>query len=573
MPTVQRVERTQSTAALPGARLNAAENADSAGVNLLEAKGRTDQALAGFGGEVAHAGNVMARDQREAADREKERADQVAVLNASNVLSEWENKRLYDPNAGALAVKGKDAFGLPEKVGDEYQEVAGQVEQTLSTDRQRQAFARVKLDRQQNIDLTLRRHVFGEMQRYEGQELTAFVENARSSAIQNANDPARVGLELGQAVDAIRTHASRLGMGPEEVQHQVEAATSNTFTGVIEQLLATDQTKAAAAYFDETKSQIKGESLARIEHALEEGKLRGQAQKKSDEIIGAGGTLTEQREKAKGIDDPKLRDEVEQRIEHNATVNDRAQREQEQETLRGVYNIIDRTHDVTAIPATVWANMDGEKRASARAYAHALAKGVPVETDFPTYYGLMQQAAHDPETFATTNLLGYRAKIGETELKQLTEMQGAIVKGDRASAEKVLGGFRSKEQLIDDGLNLYGIDPKEAGKGSTEGRAISQLRRMVDDRVQAQENLTGKKATNADMQSIVDSLLSQKASVPGSWFGTWWPTEKKLIDVTIGDVPAADKAQITEALKRANRPVSDATVLDLYLERKARGLK
>lgn len=573
MPTVQRVQRREQTTALPGARLNAAENADSAGVNLLEAKRGTDAAIAGFGGEVAHAGLVMARDQREAADREKERADQVAVLNASNVLSEWENRRLYDPNSGALSVKGKQSFGLPEAVGDEYNEVAGQVEQTLSTDRQRQAFQRVKLDRQQNIDLTLRRHVFGEMQRYEGEELTAFVANARSSAIQNASDPSRVGIELGQAVDAIRTHASRLGLGPEQVQHQVEAATSDTFSGVIEQLIATDQVKAASAYFDETKSQIKGESLARIERALDEGKMRGAAQKASDEIISAGGTLTEQREKAKAIDDPKLRDEVEQRIEHNATVSERAAREQEAATLRGVYNIIDRTHDVTAIPATVWANMDGGQRASARSYAHSLAKGVAVETDFPTYYGLMQQAAHDPETFATANLLTYRSKIGETELKQLTEMQGAIVKGDRASAEKVLGGFRSKEELINDGLNLYGIDPKETGKASTEGKAIAQLRRMVDDRVQSLENLTGKKATNADMQGIVDGILSQKATVPGSWFGDWWPTEKNLIDLTIGDVPQADKTQITDALKRANRPVSDATILDLFLERKARGLK
>lgn len=582
MPVVQRIQRQVDTAALPGARLSAVENEASSGVDLAQAQGRKDQAIAGFGATVGALGTEITKQQREAADREKDRADQVAVLNASNQLAMWENQRLYDPNGGALAQKGQGAFDLPEKVGDEYQKLTSDVEAGLGNDRQKEAFQRVKLQRGAELDLTLRRHVYGEMQRYEAGELQAFVDNSVNTAIAHADEPRRIGVELGNAVGAVRTHAKNLGLGPEQVDQQIENITTKTHVGVIENLLAKDQTKAAQVYFEETKGDIKGEALARIEKAVEEGTLRKQAQTKSDEILGAGGTLTEQLEKARGIDDPKLRDEVQQRIEHNATVKDRAEREQEQATLKGVYDTLDKTHTVTSIPPGVWANMDPGQRSSARSYAEHLAKGVGVETDFPTYYGLMQKAAHDPESFATENLLNYRAKIGDTELKQLTEIQGSIVKGDRAQADKQgLGDVRTHEQLVNDSLNLYGIDPKEEGKNSAEGKAIAQLRGMLDARVSALSNMTGKKPTNDDIQKTLDQILSQTTDVPGSWWNIWpggkagpfGTDSKRLIDLTIEDVPALDKDQIGAALKRKGRPVSDATILSMYIDRKARGIK
>lgn len=581
MPVVPRTQRQVETAPLPGARLTAVENSASAGVDLAESEQRTDSAIAGFGNTVTQVGLELSKEQKRAAEEAKSRADQVAVLNANNQLATWENSRLYD-QGGALSQRGKSAFDLPEKVGDEYQKLTSTIEAGLGNDKQKEAFQRVKLQRGAELDLTLRRHVFGEMQRYEASELSAFVDNSVNTAIAHANEPRRVGQELGNAVAAIHTHAKNLGIGPDQEQQQIDAITSKTHVGVIDNLLAQDMSKAASIYFEETKGEIQGEALARVEKAVEEGSLRKSAQTKSDEIIGAGGTLTEQREKAKGIDDPKLRDAVEERIEHNATVKDRIDRETEQQTLRGVYDVLDRTHDVTRIPPGVWAGMDGGQRSAARSYANSLAKGLGVETDIPTYYGLMQKAAREPETFATENLLTYRAKLGDTEFKQLTEIQGSILKGDRAQADKQgLGDLRTHEQLVNDSLNLYGIDPKEEGKNTAEGKAIAQLRGMLDARLSALANMTGKKPTNDDIQKTIDQILSTSVETPGSWWnifpggkaGPFGTDSKRLIDLTIEDVPAGDKQQITDALKRKGRPISDATILSLYIDRKARGIK
>jgi hypothetical protein len=573
MPTVATYgPRKVGTAAIPGARLTAAETPESEGIGLARANEQLGQTLGQIGGQVFGMG---ARSYAEAVQQERDRADSVALLNANNQLAKWENQRIYDPQSGALTVKGNNSFGLPETINAEYDKVASDIEATLSTDKQRQQFARARLDRGAQLDLTLRRHVYGEMQRYEGQELNSLIENSQQAAIANATDIRRVGVELNRQVDAITTHAPRLGMGPEEVTKQINATRSATHVGVLQNLLAKDQQQTAQIYYDETKSQINGDQIARIEKSLNEGKVRGESQKQVDAIVAAGGTFTDQLAKARAIEDPEVRDATETRLEQRKAVNDRLEREANETASKTAYNIIDQTGDVYRIPPSAWQSFTGGERSAMISYAGSRAKGVAVETDIPTYYTLMQKASADPEAFSQDNLLRYRAKLGDTEFKQLAGLQNSIRNGDREKAEKDLGPARLQEGVIDDSLTLYGIDPK-AKPDTTEGKAIAQLRGMLRSRVEAQQALTGKPVNDVDVRAMSDAILSQSSTVKGSWWNIFpggkpfFDTQKRLIDLTIGDVPAEDRSQIERALKLRNRPISDATVLDLYLETRAR---
>src|SRR5690606_10885673 len=150
-----------------------------------------------------------------------------------------------------------------------------------------------------------------------------------------------------------------------------------------------------------------------------------------------------------------------------------------------------------------------------REYARMLAAGTPVETDYPTYYRLLQQAGDDPQAFATANLLQFRHKLGETEFKQLANLQLSIKNGNRQAADKVLEGFRTRGQIFEDTLRLYRIDPK-ADPATDEGRAIALLRRMLDQRIDAMQ-ASGQKVTNTEIQRTLDELLSQEITIPGSW--------------------------------------------------------
>jgi hypothetical protein len=565
--------RRVGAAPIPGARRTAAETPTSTGVGLEGAKADTAQTIAALGSRVA---GIGIQQFAELQQKERDRADNVAILNASTELTKWENERLYNPNGGALTVKGKDAFPLPEMINGEFDTKAGEIEAGLGTDRQRQEFARVKASRAVNLDATIRRHVFGEMQHYEQQELQSSIETHTSAAIANAMDPRRVGVELQASIDAIKVHGPQMGLGPEAVKKQIENVQSATHVGVVNRLLANDQTKAAKIYFEEAKGQISGEALANIEKALEEGGLRADSQKKADEIVNAGGSLADQRAKVKAIDDPKLRDLVEQRIEHEAAIKEKQDRDTEEQTLTGAYTLVDRTHDVNSIPVNVWANLPGHQRAGLRSYAEHLARGVPVETDLASYYGLIQKAGTDPEAFATENLLAYRGKLGEAEFKQLAGLQLSIRSGDRSKTDHQLASFRTSDQVLSDSLAEYGIDAK-AKPGTPDDKAIAQLRRMLDRRVEdfsAANN--GKKPTATDVQMMMDGILTQQTTVPGSWWNIWpggksfTDTTQRTIRLTIGDVPTTERAIIERRLRANGLAVSEQTVLDAYIERQSR---
>jgi hypothetical protein len=577
MPTVQLYgSRKIGPAALPGARLTAHETPESQGAGVAEADAQRGEALGNIGQRAASIGTHL---YAEHVDQEKQRADQVALMEAENKLSEWENDRLYNPGTGALNLKGKNAMGLPETVGGEYKDFASSVQEGLTTPRQKEAFAVVAGRRGQSLDLTLQRHVFGEISQYEQGELTKLIDNKKTEAVQNAADPRRVGIALNDALDAFTSSAPRLGIGPQEIEAGKRSITSATHVGVVEQLLATNQTKQAKVYFDEAKGAISGDQLPRLEKALQEGDVRKQSQQQADTIIAAGGTLSEQRAKARQIDDPEVRDSVMARLEHEDAVNEKEQREAAETAMKGVYNIVDKTHDVNSIPPTTWASLTGPQRSSIREYSDRLARGLAVETDIPTYYGLMQKAADDPTTFSTTNLLNYRGRLGDTEFKSLTGLQLSIRNGDRKAAEEAIGGFRTHDQIIKDSLTQYGIDPTPK-EGTKEAAAVAELRRRLDANVADLTNSTGKKASNTDIQAQLDKILGTQVNVPGSWWGllpfngiSFRDSNKRIIDLTIDDVPAPERQEIEAAMKRKNRTATDATILDAYVKKNAAGPK
>lgn len=595
MPRVPTLTRQVDPAALPGARLTSAETALSSGAGVAEAeaglaltRGRnaqvTGNAVAQFGNTIARAGSVLGA----IAQAEQQRADEVALMDADNKLSAWERKRLYDPNGGALSAKGRDSFGLPEAVGSEFEKAAGEIEKGLGTERQRQAFQRVKSNRSAQIDLTLRRHVLGEMQQYEAGELKAFIDNSLSDMAANATDPRRAGFELAKAVDAVQRSGPRLGLGPEQVEAQVDAIRTKGHVGVIESLISQGQPGAARAYFEEAKEQINGDAITRVEKALREGTIRKQSQTLVDKIVAEGGSLTEQRNKAKAIDDPDVRDSVMQRIEHEATVRDREQREANENLLRGVYAVVEESGgDISAVEPALWANLDAKDLAGVRAYARGIAKGEPVETDLETYYALMNRAVSTNKGFLTENLLRYKGKLSEGDFQQMANLQrslrenaiGASADAAKEKSRLVVDEFQSKTQVFTDRLTAYGIDPNPK-EGTPEAKSIAQLRGMLDRQVRALSGgETGKTATNDEVREILDGILSSKITTKreGSWLGAFTSAPffdadvtSRAFELTIEDVPNTDRARIETLLRSRRLPVNDATVLETFIEAKFR---
>jgi hypothetical protein len=181
--------------ALPAVRKSAAETAESAGAGLAEAQGRTAGALGDLAATGTHVATRQIALQARMAEEERERADQVAVQEYRNALGLWQNKRTLDPTDGAFTLQGKAALGIPEQLAGEFNEVSSALEANLSP-RQRALAQPIKAQQSLNLDLSARRHVYGEMQRYDAETLQATEINAAETATVNALDDRIVNDEL-----------------------------------------------------------------------------------------------------------------------------------------------------------------------------------------------------------------------------------------------------------------------------------------------------------------------------------------------------------------------------------------
>lgn len=551
-------------APMPGARLTAASTPLAEGAEQTAGEG-----LIAIGGQVARVGVAAFTG---IAERERERADAIARLKWQNQFAEFEKTRINDPEKGALALQGEAAFPLPEQIDEEFGKLAGDIEAGLTTERQRLQFAQDRLTFGSSVEGTVRRHVRDQIQKFEGEQLTARVENARSAAGIHASDPRRVGMELTAGEQAIRVHGPKLGMPPEQVEREVAKFRSSTHIDVISSLLEDEQTQAARVYFEEANAagEIAGDQVDGVKKALREGTVRKQSQTETARILAAGGTFTEQRDAAKKIADPDVQDEVLRRIEHEQAVKRNVDQDIDEQRMMNAANVVDKTRDLAKIPPAEWEAMSLPQKSGLRSYLKQITEGVDVETDFRHYYGLMQQAADDPMTFARVNLVNSIHKLGKTEFKQLADLQLSIRNADRNKTSTLLDGFMTNTQIVNDALLSAGLDPTPA-PDSVNVDAVVNIRRQVDQQVQALQTRTGKKATNEDVQGIVDELLTSVTVTKGTGrivdIFTSQPysdVSKRLADVTLADMPAALKAQATDSLRRNGQIVSDTALLALY---------
>ena len=560
MPTVRDYGGRQvDTKPLPAVRKRAGETALSAGVYLAEAQAGTGEAMAQLGGQVAHISNQVLQAQAE----ERERADQVAVMKADTALGQWELKRVYDPNSGALTVKGEAAMTLPEQMAAEQNEVADALEADLHTPKQREAFARLRAQRGLSLSAQMRRHTFGEIQRVEGEVLQATVETASATAMANATDPDRVHLEMAKGVQALRISAPRLGKTPEEVDREVDKFTTATHVGVINNLLATGKHQQAKAWLEDAKKEggITGEALGQAEKAVKAGVTQQTSLEAADKIIAGGGTAEEQLAKAAKLGEDIDRELVERRIEHAETRAKVAERQSEQEVADKAYAWIDGGNSLDKLPPPVLDRLkkNGSVLPALRSFEKSKAENIPIKTDQTYYYELKETARLDPKAYLAENLLKYRDKLSDADFQELTNLKAIVQRGNEREVKEALGGFSTNKELWDSTLKDWGFDPNT--KDTVDIDTNNQIRRQFDLYVEDQQR-GGKKLPDEDAKRYLDQVLGQRTAVPGAMYGT---RETALVNVTADQIPAADRARIEARLRAEGTPVSPVTVREAYI--------
>lgn len=573
MPQVRQYQPQVTQQALPGVRKSQVRSTQ---IDTPQIRFSPSAPAAQLGGQIAQLGQGMMADQARQAQEARQRADQVAIMEADRKTSQWITDRLYNPEGGAFTVKGKDAGALPEAVMGDFKKTSDEIRSTLTTQEQKDGFDRFIASRAEALYGDVSKHTARELAQYDDQETKAYIDTARQDAVLNSSDPDRVDLEIDRQVYAITAHAKATGtLGSEGFKSEIAAAKSSTHKEVLRRILAQGNDLEAKSRFGLVREHLNGKDITEVESWMKVGSTRGESQRLALKITGNGAwqasedtskqegdfgitvtagremTLSEAMSEVDKIEDPDLQDATRDRVKasysaYKETQNDlerqeatrvkgildqqKAEKEQEKEALdqrmiAAGNKYVSGTFD--KIPPDVEANLPIAMRNQLEAYAKRNMKGEEAATDPTVYYDLKKRAAADPNAFKKENLLKYMNKLSKGKLDELIGVQASIMKGDFESANKVLDGVRTNSQIITGTLRKAGIDPEDKNNKAR----VDNLWGQVDAQVDSLQRSTGKKVTNDDIQKITDRLLIQETTEKGSWWNIL-PGGKPFYDVT-----------------------------------------
>ncbi len=528
----------------------------------------TNAPIEAFGGgsssaAVGQAGVQLGSQALQIAKEERAKADDVATTEAYTKTVQLRNRLMYDPKAGAMNRKGKDAFGVGEEYGKQFQDGADEIESSLTNDDQKAMYKRIRAQEQRDLEGNLTKHTFVQAQAYDEETTQASMATAREDAVMNYQDPSKVRQALEMQKTLIASHADRNGLPPEAVKQRIMDAESKTHEAVINRMLANGQDLAASAYYKNVKPSILGSDATQLESALEEGTLRGASQRNALAIVQKHGDVQSALSAVDKIADPKIQDATRERVKQRFAEREQAREYANKEAFRSAYTIAEKTRRKDDIPPALWNSMEPAQRSSIDAY---LSKDT-IQTDWNEYYNLKRMAASPDlrDKFLKTDLLTMRHKLSDTEFKELVNAQADANKGDT----KALDGIRSDSQIINQALADAGIDPSPK-HGSKDAKKVSQFWKAVDDQARVVIQQTGKKPTNEEVQGIVDGLMIKGVTERGFF----WNEEKhffevergvdKQFDFDVKAVPPNERQRIESALKSKGIEVTDDKIIKLY---------
>jgi hypothetical protein len=225
MPRVPQYQQQVGVSNLPSARIQNYTTAETLGADVAQAVGKTGGML----GQIAQ--------------QEQEKADVAALMDADRQLADLELSLFNDPENGAYAKRGRDAFGLPEQVFPQWDQQVGQIEGRL-TPAQRDAFRRQAQGRRTDLQRGLSRHVLQESERFYSDEAKAYVSTAVQSAAANYTDPERVNTEIERVARGVMSMPEMRGASPVVINEAIRQAQSKVYVGVAERMLLDDPSAA-----------------------------------------------------------------------------------------------------------------------------------------------------------------------------------------------------------------------------------------------------------------------------------------------------------------------------------------
>ena len=551
-PQVPRYEPTERTAALQTPR----------------AQGVGPDA---FGGGLARGVGQVAGDYLGAIKQEREKADRVAAIEARTQLDQLEVDLLYDPNQGALAARGKDAFALPEPVLQKYGERTAEIERRLTTPAQKETFRLLAAQRRVEVDKQLQRHVSGEMKTYAAEAVKSSLESTLNNIATHHNDPQRIEQEHKFGLAVLMTDADNAGLPPEAIKLKAQTWESMVHKAVIEKL-AVDSPVKAKDYLKENRDSLLPAEVTKLEATLKPLAEAQQGMEAAGEIFYGAAETEPLAAMLQGVrerfpDSPNVVKAATAEIKGLYAAREEAARQAIDEAESAVYASIAKVKLAGGVPRkgdvpqADWNRLAQVAPAKVEQILSGMTSGQSSQpsTDQLTTWGLLKT---DPETLTRINLdaLLVEGKISQPHYKDLVTDQLAIRQGKGEKETTIL----TNKAAVDVVLKAVGIAQNKSPE------RYAKFYEAMNQRMKVFEAETGKPPKQEEITTMARGLLAEVSQDV-----SWWPIDRDVrafeADTSKLRVPAKDRSAIAQKLEARGIPVTDETVREIYLEAQKRG--
>jgi hypothetical protein len=542
-------------------------------------------------GDVARAMSNLGQTLAEVGEEVGKKEDEQAVFEARRKLDEWERKAIYDPTSGVVAKRGADALNLPGQVTKDFDTFAGEVGQTLGSNRQRKIFQDMAQSRRNQVaDFTVR-HATQQKEVYERGQLNADMASSSDRAV----DLARYGnlngakAELDTSGDRLVSFLKSRGASGEEVSAALKEHTSKTHFATVAALVNAGKPMDAQQYMEANGGGMRSEESIRAAGLLKEGTLRAKSQAFADTVMTEGLSMSDALAKARttftGDEEVAATHEIKTRYAEKEA--GRAQTVKQLST-EGWSVVVERgTKGLTPAlterlrieaPEELRQMRDWEQAKWRQAKADAEGK----DQDPATFYGLRMMAAENPEQFGKLDLLKSQPLMSKQHWNHLVELQAGISKGDMRAMEsqRVMKSTIStiKNEILAAGIDLT---PKE---GTSQAKQTAAFFGTLNAALDEATVTKGKPLTSEEARRIGMSMLRDGIE-QGSGVGGFFQTKRRGYQIATdpnikpgasfivkpyGDIPAADRDSLLREIYPNGAPKSpyggDAVPLETRAE-------
>lgn len=484
------------------------------------------QALGDMGGRGDATNRLLSAGQV-IAEKYKKEADDLRTTEAYTEALKKKQELLYDQNKGALNKLGKDSFQVLDTHTKEFDDYTQKISEGLSNDTQKQIFKGMKDKLSMDFNEDLNRHTFKERKRYDDEQTKSAIDVTRNEALLSYDNPKKVVESMALQEAMIVEHAKRNGMPEEWVKSSVAEAKSKTHSEIIKRMVNQGNDLSASSYFDKNKNSMTGEDVSRLEGVLEEGSARGKSQRITDHIIKNYSTLEAAREYVRGIDDPKLRDLVDDRVKMEFNMMDKQDKQYRESSFMDASNLLEQNKDINSIPVEQWNTLTPSQRSALRTLEKQInGAEKPKHSDevYLKYIGMPQnELANISEAEIIEKI---RPNVGESYYKEIVhkwnKVKEAAAGGRGSKADKEAKSIYGDMGLILNAAKAAKIVGEDDTVGKLKGDQAKTFRdfsERVDDAFTAYFHENGKNPSDEQKKKIINEMVMKKVFVKKSFLG------------------------------------------------------